>query len=385
MNEGTYIGKKLQHFKNNIDSPLAAILTLNTFAHTVGAIGVGKQATLIWHDSNPLITGVIVPLMMTMAILILSEIIPKTIGANFWESLATFTVYCLSFLIKILYPLVWLCQLITKSFRRDKNKSIFSRTDFVALAEIGEKQGVLEAGESEIIEKALDLSELRVTEVMRPASDMIMINKNENVDKLLELVKKYRYSRYPVYDTDKNEIVGMLHVKNFLATYDSLKEQSVNDFVSPVLKVSYNLPVNDLLQRFREGMAHFALVYDSNNKLLGFITLDNVLHVLLGIIKDEFNRTHVDWVLNKDGTISATGFCSIYSLEQALDIDIEDDTNTKTLAGLILHHLERFPEKGEIINFNEFDIKIEKIVDMRISNVTIYPKTANTHKPVNSI
>ena len=202
MNEGTFIGRQLQYFKDNIDKPLAAILTLNTFAHTVGAIGVGEQATLIWHDSNPVITSVIVPLVMTLGILILSEIIPKTIGANFWESLTTFTVYSLSFLLKALYPFVWLCQLITKSFRKE-NKSIFSRTDFVALAEIGEQQGIITEGESDMIERTLDLYELRVVEVMRPCSDMVMINQSDTVDTLLALVKQYRYSRYPVYDVEK--------------------------------------------------------------------------------------------------------------------------------------------------------------------------------------
>lgn len=375
MHEGTFIGRQLQYFKNNIDQPLAAILTLNTFAHTVGAIGVGEQATLIWHDSNPLITGIIVPVVMTLAILILSEIIPKTIGANFWEKLATFTVYSLSVLIKVLYPLVWLCQLITKAFRADTNKSIFSRTDFIALAEIGEQQGILHAEESDIIEKTLDLYELRVVEVMRPASDMILINKNDTVDALLEQVKQYRYSRYPVYDPEENDIIGILHVKDIFATKETLKAQTVNEFIRPVLKVPFHLPVNNLLRRFREGMPHFALVYDGNKKLLGFITLDNVLHVLLGIIKDEFNRTQVDWVFNKDGTISATGFCSIYSLEQALDKDIEVDENIETLAGLILHHLGRLPEEGERLYFDAFDAKVEKVQGTRILNITVYPKT----------
>lgn len=379
MNEGTFIGKQLQYFKDNIDKPLAAILTLNTFAHTVGAIGVGEQATLIWHDSNSVITSVIVPLVMTLGILILSEIIPKTIGANFWESLTTFTVYSLSFLLKVLYPLVWLCQLITKSFRKE-NKSIFSRTDFVALAEIGEQQGIITEGESNMIERALDLYELRVIEVIRPAGDMVMINKNDTVDTLLTLIKQYRYSRYPVYDVDKKEVIGIIHIKDLLATHDALKSKSINKFVRPVLKVSHHLLINNLLRRFREGMPHFALVYDGNNKLLGFVTLDNVLHVLLGIIKDEFNRTHVDWKLNKDGTISAAGFCSIYSLERALDIDIEVDETIETLGGLILHHLGRIPEEGESIDFDNFTIKVEQVKGTRILNVTVYLKNINEFK-----
>lgn len=106
LNEGSKIGVILQSFKNNIDKPLAGILTLNTIAHTVGAIGVGQEATKIWAESNPLITGLLVPAIMTAAILILSEIIPKTIGANNWRILAPFTVYSLNILLKVLAPII---------------------------------------------------------------------------------------------------------------------------------------------------------------------------------------------------------------------------------------------------------------------------------------
>lgn len=374
MQEGTYTGRKLQYFKENIDKPLAAILTLNTFAHTIGAIGVGEQATHIWHESNPFITGVVVPLVMTLSILILSEIIPKTLGANYWQSLASFTVYSLSILLKVLYPLVWLCQLITKIFRPEKNKSIFSRTDFVAMSEIGEQQGILKADEQDMIENALELYEIRVTEVMRPVSDMVMISKHEAIDSLLELIKKHRYSRYPVYENDAKEIVGIIHIKDLLASDKSYKAQSISELIRPVLKVPHTLLVNNLLKRFREGMPHFALVYDGNDQLLGFITLDNVLQILLGIIKDEFNRTHVDWMINQDGTISANGFCSIFSLEQALDIDLEVPENVKTLSGLILDKTESLPQKGDVIEFDQFDVKIKTANKTRIIKVTIYPK-----------
>lgn len=378
MREGTFVGKQLQYFKNNIDKPLAAILTLNTFAHTVGAIGVGEQATLIWHDSNPMITGLIVPLVVTLAILILSEIIPKTIGANFWERLATFTVYSLSVLIKVLYPLVWLCQLITRAFRSDTNKSIFSRTDFIALAELGGQEGILHAGESDIIENTMDLYELHVIEVMRPVRDMIMIHTDESLEALIELIKKYQYSRYPVYDSEKKEIMGIIHIKDVFLTNEANEARSIKELMRPVLKVPFHLPVNNLLSRFREGMPHFALVYDGNSKLVGFITLDNVLHVMFGIIKDEFHRTHVDWVLNKDGTITATGFCSIYSLEQALgiDIDIDQDEPIETLSGLILNRLGKLPEEGECLEFDAFDLKVEKVQGTRILKVIVYPKSS---------
>lgn len=378
MSEGKIIGKKLQYFKENIDQPLAAILTLNTFAHTIGAIGVGEQAALIWYETNPMITSVVVPLSMTMAILILSEIIPKTIGANFWRELASFTIYSLTFIIKILYPLVWLCQLITKSFRREKDKSIFSRSDFITLTEIGAKQGVFQRSESDLIERALDLSELRVTEVMRPSKDMIMLNRHDSIEKLMQTIRKYRYSRYPVYDVEKTDIIGIIHVKDLLASearFDPAK--GIEPYIRPILKVSYTLPALSLLPKFREGMPHFALVYKGKEHLLGFVTLDNILHVMFGLIKDEFNKTQDDWIKNPDGSITAKGDCTIYSLERALDRDITllpDEEELTTLTGLIIARLGRLPKINEKIQFTEFEASIKELEGTNIRKIKIIPK-----------
>ena len=118
LKEGTRVGRRLQVFKENIDRPLAAILTLNTIAHTVGAVGVGNQATQIWAETNPFATSVLVPVIMTLAILVLSELIPKTLGANFWKELAPFTVKSLSLVISALFPLIWFSQFITKALKK---------------------------------------------------------------------------------------------------------------------------------------------------------------------------------------------------------------------------------------------------------------------------
>ena len=137
VTENPPIGQALTEYRNNVDRPLAAILTLNTIAHTVGAIGVGAQAAAIWNDS--IMATIVVPVVMTLAILILSEIIPKTIGALYWKELTGFTVKTLKFIILILGPFVVVSQFITRLIMRDKSKSVLSRADFTAMAELGAK------------------------------------------------------------------------------------------------------------------------------------------------------------------------------------------------------------------------------------------------------
>ena len=158
----------MQTFKEDIDRPLAAILTLNTIAHTVGAIGVGDQASKIWFDAHPLITGLLVPATMTLAILVLSELIPKTLGANHWQSLAPMTARSLIGIIRLLGPLVWFCQLITSKLKKKDVDSAFSRSDFSAMADIGAQDGIFEQQESEIISNLLKFRSVLAKDVMTP-------------------------------------------------------------------------------------------------------------------------------------------------------------------------------------------------------------------------
>ena len=151
LQKGNRLGHRLQTFKEDIDRPLAAILTLNTIAHTAGAIGVGDQASKIWFDAHPLITGLVVPATMTLAILVLSELIPKTLGANHWQSLAPMTARSLIGIIRLLGPLVWFCQRITSKLKKKDVLCAFSRSDSSAMADIGAQDGIFEQQESEII------------------------------------------------------------------------------------------------------------------------------------------------------------------------------------------------------------------------------------------
>jgi CBS domain containing-hemolysin-like protein len=161
VQEGTATGKLLQAYKQDIDKPLSAVLTLNTIAHTVGAIGVGAQAGKLFGTStiNLGITSLsyesFIAGAMTLAILILSEIIPKTIGANMWKELAPFTVRSLRVLMWVLFPFVWMSQLITKALKKDKERSVFSRADFAALTSAGLESGALDKSESKIIQNLL--------------------------------------------------------------------------------------------------------------------------------------------------------------------------------------------------------------------------------------
>lgn len=291
--EGTRVGAYLEDFKANIDKPLAAILTLNTIAHTVGAIGVGEQAATIWSQTSPWITMFAVPVVMTIAILVLSEIVPKTIGALYWQRLVVFTVHSLRLLTVVLAPFVWVSQHITRSIKRDANQPILTRTDFLAMAELGAEAGVFEAEESAMIGNLLQFQTVEVRDVMTPRTVVAVVNEQELIENYYKLGKRQRFSRIPTHDQSKDHITGYV-LKIDLLT--SLIEGRGNDPIATIsreiIAVSENYAITDLFRIFQERQEHIAVVLDEFGGMAGIVTMEDVIETLLGLeIVDETDAT----------------------------------------------------------------------------------------------
>ena len=294
LNQGGQVGMLLQEFKANIDRPLAAILTVNTIAHTAGAIGVGQEATKIWANSNPLITGLFVPAVMTAVILIISEIIPKTIGANNWRFFAPFTVRSLDFLIKITFPIIWVCQKVTSVFNSSKEKNVFSRTDFLAMAQIGTQEGMLDETESKFIENLLHFKNYKAREVMTPRTVVVSAPQNISARTFYDLQNGLTYSRIPLTESDdQEEYVGYVlkdEVLEHLIDEDDGKHLS--DFKRTLLTVPENYGIFELFNDFIQQREHIAAVTDEYGGMAGLVTMEDVVETLLGAeIVDETDVT----------------------------------------------------------------------------------------------
>ncbi len=290
---GAPIGVHLQSFKDDIDRPLAAILTLNTIAHTIGAIGVGDQAGKIWADANPLITGAAVPVLMTLAILILSELIPKTLGANAWEELAPFTVKSLLFIITALAPLIWLSQFITRALKKDKSKSVFSRMDFLAMAKIGADHGVFEAHESHIIGNLLRFNTIQAKDVMTPRTVIVSGPESATIKGFFEARGPLHFSRIPIYETDHpDNVTGYILKDDLLAQLvESTGEAPLSTLRRDIMVIKQSFPIPDLFSRFLEKREHIALVVDDFGGVAGIVTMEDVIETLLGMeIIDESDK-----------------------------------------------------------------------------------------------
>jgi CBS domain containing-hemolysin-like protein len=290
VEQGGALGRRLSDFKQNIDRPLAAILTLNTIAHTVGAIGVGDQAAKIWVDANPLITGLVVPVVMTLAILVLSELIPKSLGANYWKELAPFTARSLAFVIKALAPLVWFSQLVTKSLKKDEVHSAFSRSDFLAMADIGARHGVFEDQERQIIESLLRFRTVHARDVMTPRTVVQAAPATQTVAQFIEGNRDLRFSRIPLYEGEsRDHVVGFVLKDEILGhMVDGQRDRPLSTFKRELMTVAEDYPIIDLFNAFLHKRQHIALVVDEFGGMAGIVTMEDVIETLLGVeIVDE--------------------------------------------------------------------------------------------------
>ena len=274
--------------QDNVDQSLAAILTLNTVAHTVGAIGSGSKATVVFGSAwFGLFSAV-----MTLMILFLSEIIPKTIGAVYWRTLAGLTARFVRTLIWVLYPLIWLSEALTRLIARGKAVHVFSREEFVAMAGIGESAGKIDPRESRIIRNLFRLSSLTVSDIMTPRTVISGLPQDITVTEALDTKPAVTFSRLPLYEKDLD------HVTGFILRDDLLHSKALDggDFKLQTLRrdiktVSDTMPLSDLLEFLLDQRQQIALVIDEYGGTNGLVTIEDVVETLLGMeIVDEMDR-----------------------------------------------------------------------------------------------
>ncbi len=298
VNKKTRTGQLLQQYKEDIDRPLSAILTLNTIAHTVGAIGVGAQAGALFGEnyislgSLSLSYEAIIATFMTLAILILSEIIPKTLGANNWQSLTPFTVGSIKFMMIALKPLVWLSQRITKTMKKDKSKPVLNRGDFTAMAMVGAKSGVLKQQESKIIKNLLRLESVQVKDIMTPRTVVFTSPEETTVKDFVEATGTRQFSRIPIYSGNSDNITGLvLKDEVFLRMAQGQSEKQLKELSKPVKFIQENFTLQQLFDFLVEQRVHLCVVVDEYGALAGVVSQEDLFESLLGReIMDESDR-----------------------------------------------------------------------------------------------
>ncbi|WP_111497167.1 MULTISPECIES: CNNM domain-containing protein [Marinobacter] len=270
---------RLRKLKDNIDDPLAAILTLNTVAHTVGATGVGAQVTVVFGDAwVGVASGV-----MTLAILILSEIIPKTIGAKFWRSLAPWLPSVLRCIMVPLAPFIWLSNQITRRIGANE-PDVDLRGEISALTEIGRDQNALDEDERRVIQNILQLHEITIGSIMTPRTVCQTVRPDASVDEFRERFQELPFTRYPLIDEDGRSH-GYVHKPDLLNAEGDARLDSVAREMT-IVRAGGN--IEHLFALMLRERQHMAVVYDEMDTWVGVVTMEDILETILGLeIMDE--------------------------------------------------------------------------------------------------
>ena len=275
--------------KQNIDKSISSILTLNTFANTMGAAGVGAQAAIIFGSN----WQAVIAFILTLMVLFISEIFPKTLGAIYWRKFIVPATYIISFMVKVTYPFIFLATFITNALQKGrKNEANFSKDEIITIVNMSEKEGVLQAKESILIKNLFKLKNIKAKDIMTPRTVVFAFDSKTTLKEALLNDNLYVYSRIPVYNESIDDIAGVVFKQTILEKRVKKKKKTLlKDIIVPVHKVPENISVSTLFDMFIRMKMHLFIVQDEYGQTSGVVTLEDALETLLGIeIVDEMDQ-----------------------------------------------------------------------------------------------
>ena len=279
-------------FKSHIDKPLSAILSLNTVAHTIGAAGVGAEAIKIFGDASlGIVSGI-----LTILILVITEIIPKTMGARYWRSLAKLTLNIINIMLFITYPLVIFSTKITKLISQNKKENITSREEIAALAEIGTDQGIFSENENKIIQNILNLKKIKVIQIMTPRVVVTSIDEKLTLEDFQNDKKYLNFSRIPTYSKQNEKITGYIFLQDILEKISEQKNKNllIKEFKRNILTIPSSVTLYKLWDEMLEKKEHISIIVDEYGGLAGIVTMEDIIETLIGLEITDENDTIID-------------------------------------------------------------------------------------------
>lgn len=286
--KGVRGAKSLKRLRSNLDRPLAAILTANTIAHTVGAAGVGAQSAIVFGNAYVGVTSAV----LTLLILVFSEIIPKTLGATHWRKLAPVFAPLIEGLTNLLLPFVWLSERLTRLMSPSGSKGFtFSRDEIEAMAEIGEREGLLQSKEHKIVANLMRLQQLSVRDIMTPRSVIFSAPASMTVQEFFSSHSTKQFSRIPIYKANPDDVTGfVLRTDLLMAQAKDEFERPLSDFRRDFIALLDSFSASDVFDKLMHEKSHIALLVDEYGTVQGLVTLEDVVETLIGLeIMDELD------------------------------------------------------------------------------------------------
>ncbi|TRW90838.1 hemolysin family protein [Candidatus Methylobacter oryzae] len=321
--------------------------------------------------------------------IVIGELAPKSLAIRNPEKISLWGAVPLYGFYWLMYPAIWLLNSSANLVLRllglrhvHDHDTHYSPNELKLILRSNSPEGRFTRDEWNILAKTLDFSELEVSDLMRPIHEMTALHRNASLQTNLQTISQKRFSRYPYFDSNDIDVLGVIHLKDlFLAQQEGKTIEDLSHYLRPVKYTLPHKPALELFRQFRMGTSHFAIIGQKGQKPKGFITLDNLLSAMVGEIRDEFRPNNNDWTRLDDGTLIGKGSLPIFSLERIMGIDIENEEldleDEVSIGGLIMAKLRDIPVEGQKIEFNQFDVVVRKMNESRIVYVQVYPNEVN--------
>ena len=347
----------LASFKENMDVPIAAILILNTAAHTIGAAVAGASYSDVFDPATLWIFSIV----FTLAVLLLTEIIPKTLGVSYATVIAAPVAHGIRLLTILLKPLVVVSEAISRSLRRDAVVPITSPEEIRLLAWLGHLRGAVGPLTAGMIVGATQLRHLSADDVMLPREDVRFLSAEMNRDEALAYIRESGHSRFPFTPTaDFDDVSGVVLAKDLLywllqndgpqIDWEALRQDA--------LVVPNSVPLPQLLKTYQETQRHLAVVVDEYGSVEGIVTLEDVLEEIVGEIRDESDLPIEEFQDKTDGTLVVRGSVDMRKLCSRLGITWDPELEVSTISGLVTETLERIPVVGDVVDWNGYRVEV---------------------------
>jgi len=277
---GKISGIVLKKLKKDIRRPITAILTLNTIANTMGAAVAGASAAVVFGEENLVWFSIF----FTLAILLFSEILPKTAGVAYAKNLASWIAIPLNVLVKIMRPLIWLCQIVTHLIPKQEKEALVSIEEIEQVAVLGRKSGEIEPQQEHVISNILKLQDKTVRQIMTPQTVVFSLSEHLTIAEALKMKEQWnRHSRVPVYDQNQDDVVGIVLSRSImLSLSEGLEGKKLSELMQPVHFVPEAAPLNKIMMEFFEQRIHLFVVVDEYGSFTGVISLEDIIEEIVG-------------------------------------------------------------------------------------------------------
>ena len=353
--------------KRQIAEPTAAILILNTVANTAGATIAGMLAAqYLGRGSVPLFS-----VFLTLAILMLSEILPKTYGAVHWRGLWPILVWPLVGVRKFLGPAIWVTEKFSSLFTRGRVVPVTTEGEILAMIHLGAKEGEVSPTELELLTAVFAFDEAMVREIMIPRHEVVFLDEAWSLEECLRFARQHKHTRFPLCSGDLDHAVGVVHVKDLLGL-EAGEALDLKACARPLERIPDLLPIREVLRLMQTTQSHLALVVDELGSVVGAITMENVIEQLVGSVEDEFDSEEPMLVASDTGGWLAAGQLPLARLNQELELRLSRP-GVSTLSGFLTAELGRLPRPGDRVRLEEVEAEVLEVQSYRARRVRLTP------------